>query len=385
MSQRVNPDLKQELLKYGVKDWNECFHCGNCTATCPLTDDTSLFPRRTIRQAQMGISDSLEANVDPWMCYYCGDCSKTCPRDANPGELMMSLRRYLTSKYDWTGLARQFYTKHWFEFVAILVLAVAVGLLFSVFNPNGLVYELNGQGGVQINKMFPIKYVHLGDLIMAAGIGLLLITNIFNMWYKTILKPKVKVPFVAYITGVFSLGFHFGTQAKFSKCDGKGKRYWGSHWLLMTGYTIMFILVVALLPKFQTEKIFDWYHPQRLLGYYATFGLLFGLIVMFIGRIHKTSEKFKFSHLSDWLFIIMLFLTTVTGILVHIFRINGMVDATYWSYVIHLAILVPMICIEVPFSKWSHLAYRPFAIYFAHLKKAAKAKECKTNAAVAVA
>ena len=75
----------------------------------------------------------------------------------------------------------------------------------------------------------------------------------------------------------------------------------------------------------------------------------------------------------------MLGLTTISGILVHLFRINGMVAATYYSYVIHLAILVPMIMIEVPFSKWSHLAYRPFAIYFANLKKAARLREVKTE------
>ncbi|MFH2096821.1 MAG: 4Fe-4S dicluster domain-containing protein [Bacteroidota bacterium] len=386
MSQRVDPTIKKDLLKFGVKDWNDCYHCGNCTAICPLTTDNTLFPRKAIRQAQMGIKDSLLGNVDPWLCYYCGECTETCPRDANPGELMMSLRRYLTSKYDWTGLSRLFYTKHWFELAAIIVMFIGVALLFTIPTLKNLTGNLvNEEGGVMINQLFPIHYVHYGDLAMAAGIGLLLITNIFNMWYKTILKPKVKVPFFSYITGVFSLGFHFGTQAKFSKCDAKGKRYWGSHWLLMTGYTIMFILVVALLPYFQTEKIYEWYEPQRILGYYATFGLVFGLFVMFIGRIRKTSEKFKFTHLSDWLFIIMLLLTTITGILVHFFRISGMVDATYWTYVIHLAILVPMICIEVPFSKWSHLAYRPFAIYFAHLKKAAREKECKTVAAPAVA
>ncbi len=43
--------------------------------------------------------------------------------------------------------------------------------------------------------------------------------------------------------------------------------------------------------------------------------------------------------------------------------------ATYITYVAHLAVLVPMILIEVPFSKWSHLAYRPFAVYFAALKE----------------
>ena len=59
---------------------------------------------------QMGLKGPLESSVEPWLCYYCGDCTKTCPRDANPGELMMSLRRYLTSLYDWTGFARKFYT-----------------------------------------------------------------------------------------------------------------------------------------------------------------------------------------------------------------------------------------------------------------------------------
>jgi len=43
--------------------------------------------------------------------------------------------------------------------------------------------------------------------------------------------------------------------------------------------------------------------------------------------------------------------------------------ATYVSYIAHMSVLVPMILIEVPFSKWSHLAYRPFAIYFQQLKK----------------
>ena len=43
-------------------------------------------------------------------------------------------------------------------------------------------------------------------------------------------------------------------------------------------------------------------------------------------------------------------------------------------------ILVPMLMIEVPFSKWSHLAYRPFAVYFSRLKKAAMNKQ-KTKGA----
>jgi heterodisulfide reductase subunit C/quinone-modifying oxidoreductase subunit QmoC len=109
-----------------------------------------------------------------------------------------------------------------------------------------------------------------------------------------------------------------------------------------------------------------------LLGYYATIGLLFGTVYFFVLRIQKKNEKSKNSHYTDWTFLVLLFLTTFTGILVHIFRIYGFPMATYFIYVIHLMILVPMLMIEVPFSKWSHLAYRPFAIYFSNVIIAAE-------------
>jgi quinone-modifying oxidoreductase subunit QmoC len=34
-----------------------------------------------------------------------------------------------------------------------------------------------------------------------------------------------------------------------------------------------------------------------------------------------------------------------------------------------------MLVLEVPFGKWSHLAYRPFAIYFQALKASALERE----------
>jgi nitrate reductase gamma subunit len=138
-------------------------------------------------------------------------------------------------------------------------------------------------------------------------------------------------------------------------------------------------MIVGKLKWFQTDKIYAWFQPQRLLGYYATFGLLIGLVFFFWGRIKKAGQKFKFSHLSDWIFIVLLLLTTLTGILLHIFRIEGMPVATYYLYIIHMAVLVPMLAVEVPFSKWSHLAYRPFAVYFSELKKSAISREKKDN------
>ncbi|MEN8251862.1 MAG: 4Fe-4S dicluster domain-containing protein [Bacteroidota bacterium] len=394
MSYRVNPAFKYELRKFGIDEqWNECFHCGNCTAQCPLTEEEFLFPRNGIRNMQLGLQKKLVANVDPWLCYYCGDCTDTCPRDANPGELMMTLRRYLTSKYDWTGISKKFYTSHWWETTAIIVIAIMVIAAFMIYLPlkPGASTMINDSGGVMINSLVEgfsatqfVRIIEIGDWIMALLVAILLISNILNMFYKVILNDgSLKVPPRSYFTEFWKLIYNFITQAGFSKCNDR--TYWVGHLLLMTGYTIMFILVVVALPMFQTEEVVVWYNWQRILGYYATTGIILFLIIVSIGRIRRKEAKLKFSHPSDWLFIIMLGLTTITGILVHLFRINGMVAATYYMYVLHLAVLVPMILIEVPFSKWSHLAYRPFAIYFSKLKKAAlREKEFQRELAPAI-
>jgi ferredoxin len=376
MKHRLKPELRNELIQYGIGDWNACYHCGTCTAICPLSENGFLFPRKKIRLMQMGLESQLESSVEPWLCYYCGDCTKTCPRDANPGELMMSLRRYLTSIYDWTGLSKKFYTSEKWELGFILFFALLVVLTFLYILPAfGYTFtrELTAEGGVKVNSFAPIPIVETFDWIMAGVVATLLISNILRMYYKIVWKHSTsKVSLWVHIREFWRLVFNFAVQPKFSKCDDKN--YWLSHWFLMSGYTIMFIVIVVYLPWFQTEEIYPFYDPQRLLGYYATFGLLFGLLVAVVGRIQRKGIKFQFSHISDWLFLVMLTLTTVTGILIHVFRINGMPMATYISYIAHMAVLVPMILIEVPFSKWSHLAYRPFAVYFTELKKFAQPK-----------
>ena len=82
-------------------------HLLGLPATFPPEDAS--FPRKQMLAAQWGLKDRLMEDPGPWLCFYCGECSKRCPRQANPGETMMALRRYLTAQYDWTGLSRLMY------------------------------------------------------------------------------------------------------------------------------------------------------------------------------------------------------------------------------------------------------------------------------------
>ncbi len=378
----INPEFRKEIQKYGKEDFSACYNCGNCTAVCSLSDENNSFPRKVLRNTVLGLTDELITSVDPWLCYYCGDCTATCPRDADPGELMMSIRRYLTAQYDWTGLSKKFYTSKIWEIVAIAILAITVLLLF-VFLHGPMTTELTADGGVQLNTFAPWKAVEIGDWTMAALLSFFLLSNVLNMFLKITRKSKVKIPIKLFFTELWSLVFNFATQWKFAKCETdelsfwqrviKGKyNYWLVHFLLMSSYALLFAMIVGFLGWFQTDNIYEWWHPQRLLGYYSTFGLGFGIIYFAYHRYKKQSEKSKNSHYTDWTFLILLFITTLTGILVHFFRIYGMVYPTYYMYVFHLMVLFPMLMIEVPFSKWSHLAYRPFAIYFNQLVIAAR-------------
>ena len=56
MSAQMNPDLMTHLKKFGLSDATECFNCGNCTAVCALSSESTPFPRKVIRYLQLGLA-----------------------------------------------------------------------------------------------------------------------------------------------------------------------------------------------------------------------------------------------------------------------------------------------------------------------------------------
>jgi len=358
---KVDPKLLSEVRKYGEFDVTGCFNCGSCTVKCNLSNDSTTFPRKSMRHVVMGLKDQLNSSLEPWLCYYCGDCSKTCPRQTEPGEAMMTLRRYLTSKYDWTGLASKFYRSVAWEIGAILLVAAFVLALGAMFT-GPMVTDR-----VELNTFAPVEMVHIFDMGMFVVLSFFIISNAFNMFHLTMYKDKsVKIPISLYITQLKELIVQFATQKKFRECTTSSR--WIKHWLIVAGYVTMFILVVVFLGWFQTDNIYPIYHPQRWLGYFATIVLVIFTLEIIYGRIIKRDQIHRFSHLSDWLFPILLLLTAVSGIAVHSFRYMELPLPTYYTYAIHMAIAVPMLVVEVPFGKWSHLLYRPLAVYFQSIK-----------------
>ncbi len=368
---RVQPDREfiQDAIECGG-DFKKCYQCATCASVCSLSTEENAFPRRQVLLAQWGMKEELLNDPGPWLCFYCGECSKVCPRKANPGESMMALRRYLTTQYDWTGLSRLMYRSAAWELGILLLVAAIVGLLFTLPGSFGfgLLRHSDPQAlsTVMLDKFAPVKMVHLGDTVLALMLAFFLLTNASRMFVY--LTRRNNIPLRLYITHLPNLLLQGVTQLRWKECqDSEAITNWVRHLFLVTGYGTMFSLVVLFLPWFQVQDTgFRW---TAFLGYYATIVLIATTVWMIADRIRQKSEMHRFSHLSDWLFPILLFLTAVSGILANALRLMNLPLATYVTYMVHLMIAVPMLVVEVPFGKWSHLLYRPLAIYIATVIK----------------
>ena len=300
-----------------------------------------------VRFSTIGDEEGIKASLKPWLCYYCGECSSNCPRQANPGELMMSLRRWLTSVYDWTGLSGLLYKSLPLSILAFLLTAIAV-----------IAY------GVQENFNLE-KIMHVGHYFEMIAIAfvftVILLPNLIRMWWFVIGKPKINVPFKSYFSALGELFVHMFTQKRSLGCDDNQFR-WFEHFILVIGYLTLLFTTVFL----------DWFSSSNLfviiLGYIESL-IVFGVTIDFVSsRMKKNKEVSEHSQPSDWFFVIWLFLMGLTAFIVRLFIDLNILEQNIWMYLFHMIILAQWAVIIVPFGKWTHFLYRSFAMYMAKLK-----------------
>jgi quinone-modifying oxidoreductase subunit QmoC len=245
-------------------------------------------------------------------------------------------------------------------------------------------------GRVALNVFAPNTVIEILDLILLAVLSFFLLTNAWRMVTAVMGDPaqyaaaaggrqssplnlRIRgIPLALYLQEAREFVLHFITQKRFSGCGTASQRtQWLVHLLIMTGYSTVFLLVVVGIRWFQRDVEYAFWHPVRLLGYYATSAILYGTTYAIIGRLKKKKAVYTHSHSSDWAFLILLWLTTFSGIIIHATRLLELPLTTYGVYVLHLMIAVPMLVLEVPFAKWTHQLYRPLVVYLMKVKQRA--------------
>ena len=373
MSTLAVPGFVQEIRTYGRFDVDGCLNCGSCTVVCALSNGHASFPRIPLQQTLLGLKSSLVGSLEPWLCHDCGDCAAACPRQTEPRESMMTLRRYLAAQYDLTGISSRIHRSKTWELKAMACIAALVFALVVVYHLFYVDLTMDDfvSTSMGLEHMFPtITYFSIVVFLLPLSI---MTANAFRMYRCTMTRTGgARIPLRLYLREAKTFFIHLLSHRNLKHCtDDIHQKRWIRHWLLGTACTMMCVIALCFLGWLQTDAIYPLYHPQRWLGYLATMVMIYVPLDIVISRIKKREQQHKFSERSDLIFPIMIVLVAVSGIAVHIFRYAGWSLACHYTYALHLAITVSLLLIEMPFGKWSHVIYRPLAMYFQSVKERA--------------
>jgi ferredoxin len=384
---KVDLGLYPDIQRFGAADVSACFSCGTCTATCPLSETDSAFPRRVIRFAQLGMRDALLSSKELWTCYACGECSESCPMSAEPSEFMAATRRYAIASYDHTGLARAMYT--------MPVIGTGIALILAAFFA-AFMYAAHGpQDGTTLALFawIPNELIHTMGLIVMAVVFLAGLAGIVTMarrisrvegvtWRSVVggraaLARSWRALWSA--IGVESLG-----QARYrTDCDVEAeaelpwyRRRWLIHALTVWGFLG---LLAATIADYGLE-IIGWkatgtpvpvWYPVRLLGTVAGAALVYGVTMLIVDRWRKAHRSVRTSAPADWTLLVLLWITGVTGFGIELALYLPSAPAWgYWVFLFHVAVAMELVLLA-PFMKLAHAVYRPVALFFFALRTGA--------------
>ncbi len=90
--------IDTKLISYIVENepsFASCISCGSCTATCSAADLTYFNIRRLNVQIRLGEFEEIQQEIDK--CMLCGKCMLVCPRGINTRNVIMLIKRGLTT------------------------------------------------------------------------------------------------------------------------------------------------------------------------------------------------------------------------------------------------------------------------------------------------
>jgi ferredoxin len=358
--ERVNPHIAEEMRKLGASDFGACYSCGQCSAMCPLTENYISFPRRMIRYSMLGLEDRILASPEPWMCYYCGECSETCPRQADPGSLMMATRRFVTRRFALGRVADLFYSAFSSFITWIFLSALATFWIFLSYD-TGM-----DRQNVDFLSFIHLEHIHNAGIALTAFVALAMLLNL------VVMLRAVRRGFKAEKTGFGDMAraarfalTESATQQRFDLCSRERTRRW-AHLAISWGFIGMFIATVLVMGI--DYKIID---ISRSIPF--AFGAVFGASTVagtawfLLQRIRKSNESMKYSHVSDWMFLVLILASVMTGYIMLLFKYLDMPLAAYIAFAVHLVVVFDLL-VSFPFTKFAHMVYRPLALWMSGIK-----------------
>ena len=366
----VSADLgfKREILGLGAPDLTACYQCGTCSVVCPISTADNPFPRKEMIWVQWGLKERALGNSSIWLCHQCATCTAYCPRDAKPASLMAALRDYSIQHFAVPAfMGRAVSDPRFLPLLFAVPALIFLALLASLGHLGRL-----PEGPVVFSKFLPI--IHIEIVFMAAmtlsGLGAL--AGGVRYWKAMTLHMggDGRAPTQALVPTVLGILRH----RKFAECRARpaGTRQTFKEHLHPTHLVVFwgFLGLVATTTSvgigiYAFGYLAPWplWHPVKILGNASGVAVVGALLVFGYRRVADAERAGKSTY-SDWLFLVVLGSTTLTGFLCEILRLADARGAAYPMYAVHL-VFVFVLLVYIPYSKFSHLVYRTTAMLYA--------------------
>lgn len=340
----------------------ECMQCGACSVVCKLSPEDDPFPRKEMLWTSWGMKEKLVGDPDLWLCHQCGDCSSTCPRGVQPASVMSALRQLNYLEY-----ATPRFLALWLSKPAYLPLVVAIPALTIL-----LILWMAGtldvpDGPVNYAKLFPHPLLNCTFLTLVVLV-LIAYWQGFRRFIRDIRKnQRVKIKNQHGIRLFYPLR-EILLHTQFRKCQTNKSRS-TAHMLVFSGFLILLLVtLVAIVNVIFFKYPMGLWHPAKIAGNLGGLALMSGTIMMIWYRLFRKDTIGPGTY-ADWFFLISLFLLALSGILTEWARFGDW-SAAYVIYFFHL-VLVWMVIIYAPYSKFGHLVYRVAVIFLIQGKQEA--------------
>lgn len=338
----------EELIRLGAARARACFNCGSCSASCPLAESNPFYPRQIIRYAQLGAAEKILQSPGVWLCYHCNECTPMCLREADPGELLMALRRWAITKYSWTKLAAKLYTSKAFAF--LFYLTAAVLFTFGIVLFHGPV-DLEA---VRLSLFLPTRLIDMVGLSLGTFLLGSVALNLRRMYRYLRAATPVKFSLTGFLRAFIN---EVVLQQRYQKCADKQK--WFMHAAMVNGFLLLGLttaLALVFNPGGAPERV---PFAVRALGTAGGLALVLGASV---ANWRRFTGREGYTHFTDWIFLELVLLAGLSGLLLEATAYAGLPLVSYLLYAFHL-IVVALLVLAAPYTKFAHAVYRSVAVY----------------------
>lgn len=338
-----------EQAKHSVGICNSCRYCeGFC----------AVFPAMEKRLNFMDGDINYLANL----CHNCSECFYAC-QFAPPHEYQVNIPQQLAKvrlqtyqQYAWPGFISHWFKKNGVISVSLFILVLVA--LFFVASNGSTVYQPGN-----FYSIFPHNF-----LAIVFGIGFLWPVLCLIMGFRNFLKDVNESVASLFKLSYLKQALKEGLSLKYLHGNVKtGCTYpddnispWRRrfHHCTFYGFVLCFLATASgtvMHYALQLPAPYSFISVPKLLGTAGGISLAIGTVGLFLLK-RKSDENIKDIRQMgmDYAFILQLFLTAVTGLLLMLFRET---DALKVLLIIHLSVVLSLF-ITLPFGKFVHSLYR---------------------------